>query len=147
MRTILVAIDFTEVTDAVVAAAIAQARAFGAAVELLHVADPEPYFVGYEPGPQSVRDTVVSEIRKERITLTEIKGRFEEQGVAVTERMFQGPPAEKILKEARRLNADLIVAGAHKAGFFSRLWKGSVGEDILREAPCPLLFVPWGGES
>ncbi|RYG25242.1 MAG: universal stress protein, partial [Burkholderiales bacterium] len=55
IQTILVPVDFSDVTPKVVAAAAAFAQPFGANLVLLYVSEPEPDFVGFEPGPQAVR--------------------------------------------------------------------------------------------
>jgi nucleotide-binding universal stress UspA family protein len=46
-----------------------------------------------------------------------------------------------ILERARTLPADLVVMGTHGRGGFDRLALGSVTEEILRKAPCPLLTI------
>ena len=53
MKTILVPIDFSDATAPVLAQARLFARAFGSQLVLLKVAEPEPDFVGFEPGPQT----------------------------------------------------------------------------------------------
>jgi nucleotide-binding universal stress UspA family protein len=142
MRRILVPVDLGPSTDRVIAMTEAQAKAFGAAVELLHVTVPEPYFVGYAPGPQHERDQLACEMREERRKLTALKERLQEAGIDVTERMYQGVPEEKILEEAEREDIDLIIMGLARHSVFYRVWVGSVSEELYRHAPCPLLFVP-----
>ena len=58
MKNIVAAIDFSERSEAVLRIASDHARAFEAHLWLVHVAAPEPGFVGYDGGPQSVRDNV-----------------------------------------------------------------------------------------
>src|SRR3546814_11415440 len=55
---ILVAVDLSPVSDRVIAAAERVAQASAAAVYVLHVAEPDPDFVGYGAGPQVVREQV-----------------------------------------------------------------------------------------
>ena len=63
------------------------------------------------------------------------------EGSAVTERIVRvGRPADEILKAAR--NAGLIVVGARGLGLIDRLLLGSVSEQVLYQAPCPVLVVP-----
>ena len=50
MKEILAAVDFSDYSDAVVSRAASLALAFGANVTLLHVAAPDPDFVGYGIG-------------------------------------------------------------------------------------------------
>ena len=142
MKTIIAAIDFSDVTDRVVEVASGLARVYGATLYLLHVEPPEPDFVGYEPGPQHVRDQVAGEaIRhfKEEGTLRE---RLRSEGLDVHSRVIQGPAAETILEEAERLSADLIALGSHGHGAVYHLLLGSVGEGVVKQASCPVLVVP-----
>ncbi len=52
-----------------------------------------------------------------------------------------GSPATAILKVATTLSADVIVMTTHGRTGFSRAYFGSVAEDVLREAPCPVLTL------
>jgi nucleotide-binding universal stress UspA family protein len=58
----------------------------------------------------------------------------------------QGEPAEKIVALANVLDADLIVVGDRGAGRVKRLITGSVSEDVVHRASCPVLVVR-GGEG
>jgi nucleotide-binding universal stress UspA family protein len=48
---------------------------------------------------------------------------------------------DAILQAARASRADLIVIGTHGRRGLSRVLLGSVAEDVLRRAPCPVLAV------
>ena len=48
---------------------------------------------------------------------------------------------DAILQAARAVRADLIVIGTHGRRGLSRVLLGSVAEDVLRRAPCPVLAV------
>jgi len=48
---------------------------------------------------------------------------------------------DAILKAAKAVRADLIVIGTHGRRGLSRALLGSVAEDVLRRAPCPVLTV------
>ena len=142
MKTILAPIDFSDVTGAVVESAAGIARAFQASLYLLHVEPPDPDFVGYGPGPQSVRDTVAGKIHEEHHQLQEVESELKSKGVDVHALLVQGPTAEKILQEANRLRVEMIVIGSHGHGALKKLLVGSVAEGILRKVPCPVLIVP-----
>jgi nucleotide-binding universal stress UspA family protein len=52
-----------------------------------------------------------------------------------------GPSTQAILDAAKEFRADLIVMGTHGRTGFRRLVLGSVIEEVLRKAPCPVLTV------
>ena len=141
-KTILVPLDFSDVTPAVVEAASSLAKAFGAHVTLLHISDPDPDFVGYEAGPESVRMAVARDFRSEHQKLEEWKQQLAGAGVEAASLHIQGPHADKILQEAERLRADLIVMGSHGHGPLYDLLVGTVTSGILKRTRCPVLVVP-----
>jgi universal stress protein A len=53
----------------------------------------------------------------------------------------EGPSTQAILDAAEEFRADLIVMGTHGRSGFRRLVLGSVTEEVLRKAPCPVLTV------
>lgn len=142
MKTILAPIDFSDVTGVVVEAAARIAKAFQASLCLLHVAPPDPDFIGYEPGPQTVRDGVAQKFRKEHRQLQELEADLKSKGLDIHALLVQGATAEKILQEAKRLGTEMIVMGSCGHGALRKLLVGSVAERILRKAPCPVLIVP-----
>lgn len=141
MDNILVAVDFSDATAEVVVQAAKQARAFGAKLWLVHVAPPAPDFVGYEPGPQVVRDQLADELRTEHRQLQELAKFLENEGVEITPLLLHGATVQTIANEARKLAAELIVIGSHGHGNLYRALLGSVSQGIVREAPCPVLIV------
>lgn len=63
-------------------------------------------------------------------------------GIAVEAKLLAGdPPAEVIVEEARRVGADLIVAGHRGHGAMATVFLGSVARDITEHAPCPVLIA------
>jgi nucleotide-binding universal stress UspA family protein len=58
------------------------------------------------------------------------------------ERVYRdGPATGEILATAAEAKADLIVMGTHGRTGIGRLVLGSVAEEVLRKAPCPVLTV------
>jgi nucleotide-binding universal stress UspA family protein len=141
----LVAIDFSGITDAVIRTAEAMAKASAGKVWLLHVAEPDPDFVGYESDPETMRQGVAQELMKEHRRLHEIASELRQHGIVVTPLLVRGPTVETILAEATKLEVDLILLGSHGHGPLHRALLGSVTEGVLKRAPCPLLIVPAAG--
>ena len=144
MRKLLAAVDFSPVSKAVIEQAGSLAKAFSAELTVIHVAAPDPDFVGYAAGPQTVRDDRARELRTEHRELQAIAEGLRDRGISAIALLIQGPAVEKILAEGRRLQADAIIIGSHGHGALYRALLGSVSEGVVRTARCPVLVVPAG---
>jgi len=142
MKTIVAPVELSESSRHVVDAAVGMAAAFGAKLWLLHVAAPEPDFVGYRAGPQEVRDGVADALHEERHALSKLAERAAAAGVDVEPLMVQGPTVQTIVEKADHLGADLIIVGSHGHGAVLRALVGSVSEGVLHKAGLPVLIVP-----
>ena len=142
MKTILVPVDFSDISTRVVDTARAFAQALGGRLVLLHVSEPEPDFVGFEPGPVSVRAAVAHDLKAEHQKLEAAKAAAAQGGMEVLALHIQGPLVEKILAEAETCGAELIVMGSHGHGALYELLVGSVTSGVLHRAKCPVLVVP-----
>jgi universal stress protein A len=60
---------------------------------------------------------------------------------------LHGPPVDLILAQAEDSRVDLIVLGSHSRGLIYHLLVGSVVDDVLRKARCPVLIVPLHDEA
>ncbi|MDP6636898.1 MAG: universal stress protein [Phycisphaerae bacterium] len=141
-QNILAPIDFSDVTDAVIAKAAQLAKAMDAKIWLIHAAVPEPDFVGYEVGPEYIRDSAARHLREEHRTLGEYQEKLRAEGADVTAMLVPGEAVAKILQEADRLKADWIVLGSHGHGALYNLLAGSVCQGVLRKTGCPVVIVP-----
>lgn len=142
MKNILVTIDFTENEQLLIDKAFQLAESFGSKLWLIHIAAPDPDFVGYQVGPQYIRDSRATELRKEHQLLQEHTKVFKKRGVDSEGLLIQGATIEMILAESKKLNIDLIIAGHHKHGFFYHSFVGSVSAEIIKNAKIPVLLVP-----
>jgi nucleotide-binding universal stress UspA family protein len=142
MHNLLVAIDFSDQTDAILQLAGQLGLAFDAHVWLLHIVTPDPEFVGYEPGPKSVRDQVAKELRAEHQQTQLLAKQLGLRGVEATALTVQGPAVEKILAQRHKIDPDLVIMGSHGHGAVYRTLLGSVSEGVLRRAGCPVLIIP-----
>ncbi|GAB4537824.1 MAG: universal stress protein [Pleurocapsa sp.] len=142
MDNILAAIDFSDITSAVVDKAAEIAKCFTSKLWLIHIAAPDPDFVGYGTGPPSKRDWRAKTLREEHRYIQEKALELEQSGIDVTPLLIQGATVETILQEATKLNADMIVIGSHGHGALHKALVGSVSEGVIRKASCPVLIVP-----
>ena len=135
MRNLLVAIDFSQIAPVVIAQAESLAKATKSKLWLIHIAAPDPEFIGYKSGPQTERDFLDRQLQ-------EWAEQLRQKGIDAVALLIQGPTIETILEEARKLSADLIVVGSHGHTGLYKVLVGSVSEGILRKAECPVLIVP-----
>jgi nucleotide-binding universal stress UspA family protein len=142
MNTILVPVDFSDATSGVIDTARQLARAFASRIVLLNVAEPEPDFVGFEPGPITVRQSVARDFKAERHRLDELKLALGSDAADVQALHIQGPSVEKILQEAEVQQASWIVMGSHGHGALYELLVGSVTHGVMKGAKCPVVIVP-----
>src|SRR5215471_6294885 len=61
--------------------------------------------------------------------------------VEVREKVEVGEPAASILAEAEKAGSDLIVMSAHGRTGLAHLLMGSVTEEVVRNAVCPVFSV------
>jgi nucleotide-binding universal stress UspA family protein len=139
---IVVAIDLSAASDRVIAAARRAAELTGARVTVLHVAEPEPDFVGYEAGPDAVRKQLAEEYRREHRAVQGYAEQLREAGVDAQALLLQGPVAKTTVTEAERLGAELIITGSHGHGAVYDVLVGSYSAALLRRSPVPVLVVP-----
>ena len=64
-----------------------------------------------------------------------------DQQVPTERRLEEGDPVTQILRVARETNCDLIVMGTHGRTGLGRFVMGSVAEQVVRKALCPVLTV------
>jgi nucleotide-binding universal stress UspA family protein len=63
-------------------------------------------------------------------------------GLSVKAVVRWGDPAKVIVRTARRVNADLIVMGAHVKSGLDAFWSSSVAPQVSSQSHIPLLLVP-----
>lgn len=139
---LLVAVDCSESTEKVVNKAQEMAKTLSATLWIIHVAQPEPDFVGYETGSQTERDYVAQRFRTEHSQIQEIAEILRNQGIETTALLIQGPTVETIIKEAKKLAVDMIIMGSHGRNPISELFLGSVSKGVISQSNCPILIVP-----
>lgn len=139
---LLAALDLAETTPAVLREARAWATRLHASLWLVHVAEPDPDFIGYEPGPDTVRDAVASKFHREHRQIEAAAQELRDAGLNATALLLQGPTADTILREADRLGADAIFMGTRGYGAIHDLLLGSVSRQVIHQATRPVLLVP-----
>ncbi len=59
----------------------------------------------------------------------------------ITTHVLEGEPGEQILKKATDWDAQLIVMGSRGHGGLSKLWLGSISQEVVLQAPCPVEVI------
>ena len=139
---ILVACDFSPASERALAYAVDLVDRTGATLHLMHVQEVAlGPFVGGEPSPEAGQKDLLDQFRarcRERLSaLPHAPG--DEQISYVVER--SGAVAPALVEAAAEEPMDLIVMGTHGRRGVQRVVSGSVAEEVLRTAPCPVLTV------
>lgn len=147
MGGILACVDFSDMTVPVLDRAVSLALGSNIPVKrihLLHVAAPEPEFVGFDTDPATnwTRDHRSRELLDERRVITELAHSRSTPELEVHPLIVMGPTVDKILDEISRLEAELVVVGSHGHGALYNLFMGSVAADLTKRSPIPVDVVP-----
>ena len=142
MKRILVAIDFGDREEFLVNKAIEIGKKFDSEIVLIHATAPDPDFVSFDAGPQTVRDQRAETLHKERKIMELLVEKVKTENLKVKGFMVQGSTVDVLLKEADNFNADVIILGHKKLGFLEKFIRGSVSSGILQNAKIPVYSVP-----
>lgn len=145
VHTVLVATDFEPPSDAAVAYARDLARTFGARLHVLHVvenAQSTPAAAFYPETFHDLQRDLEESARHRLERMLTAEDRLTSRAVAAVRR--SAAPAHAIAAYAQGERADLIVVGTHGRRAVSHLLLGSVAEQLVRTAPCPVLVVRGG---
>ena len=138
----LIAVDLSEASRGMLRQARNYAKLLSAKAWLVHVAPPDPEFVGYEPGPQYIRDTVAKQFHEEHKALHQEAEVFKAAGLDATPLLVQGPTIQMLLDESDKLGVDVIMIGSHGHGVLHQMLMGSVCEGVLHKSTRPVLVIP-----
>lgn len=142
LRTILVAADFSEPSEAAVRYGRALAAAFGSSVHVLHVV-PDALAL---PWAAMADGLALADVQRqwERDAATRLQELVPDasQDVGRVQLVTRaGDPVRQITGYAAEKAVDLIVLGTHGRGPVAHMLMGSVAERVVRTASCPVLTV------
>ena len=139
-RKVLFPTELGEVSAKALDMATSMARDRGATVLVLHVAQSTPvaageaYYAMAEPNVQKL----LAELEHIRPT---------DATVPCEHRIETGDTIAAIIHVAKQEECDLIVMATHGRQGLSRFFMGSIAEEVLRRAPCPVLTVKHQAEE
>lgn len=145
IKKILVPLDFSPHSEPVLQFAIDLARRYEASLDLIYVYQSVAYALpeGYVLVTPDQLTEILSTFEKQ---LAAAKQEALTAGIAhVESALLQGYPINMILHRAEGRNHDLIVMGTHGRSGIKRAVLGSVAENVLRSAKCPVLVVRTAG--
>jgi nucleotide-binding universal stress UspA family protein len=147
LRSLLVPLDGSTFSEHSLPLASRVARASGASVHLAHV------HVPYEP-EQLLANTQFQfegvsmaeydghHLDEERDYLEGLAKHLGEEGMAADMKVLEGPEvADGLARYADEVDTDMIVMTSHGHSGVSRLWLGSVADEMIRHTQLPLLVV------
>jgi nucleotide-binding universal stress UspA family protein len=156
VRKVLFCTDFSENSIPARGWALELAKAFQAELNVLHVVNPSPLpgsppFTDRIPVDMALLQREVEQGVQEQLNII-IQECGETSGLDVDNMkpfLRTGSPAEQIVAFAREESVDTIVIGTHGWTGFKALIMGSVAENVVRTATCPVLTVraPAGDEE
>ncbi|WP_238397691.1 universal stress protein [Anatilimnocola aggregata] len=132
---ILFPVDFSAGSEHALKLAESLARDHGAELVLLHVEEPPMAYGGgefYYGLEQPHREHL-------QALLDEIK--VNNSNIVVQRHLLVGLPAAAIVNFALKHDIDYIVMPTHGRTGLYRLLMGSVAEEVVRKAPCPVITV------
>ena len=141
-KNILALLDFSQITSEVVSRAGELADFYKAKCWLIHVATPDPDFVGYDVGPKYIRDDRAAVLKNEHGQLQEYKKLLSKKGIDCEALLVQGNIHSTIESEIEKLQIDLVVLGSHGHSRIHDILVGSVCEHMLRKSKVPMMVIP-----
>ncbi len=132
---ILCPTDFSAYSRTAINLALSLARPFNSRVHLVHALP-----VSFEDGSAG-HPTVQTQIEAEKKHALQLLEDIPVDDADCVRAVLDGMPAEEIIEYARRNSIDLIVMATHGRTGLTRFLMGSFAEEVLRQAPCPVLTV------
>lgn len=142
MKNILLALDLKPSDQQLIMQAKSLASKFKSKIWIIHITAPEPDFVGYEVGPEYIRQSRADELRAEHKHLHKIMDDFRQASIDAEGLLIQGPTVEMIEKEVEKLNIDLLIIGSHRHGFLYETFVGHTSIKMIKKLSIPILIVP-----
>lgn len=145
MKNIVTALDFSDASDAVLAAAISLAKLQNATLHIVHVLEPEPSYTAYGMTPEEFPAIQVFQQESQKraeAKLNHAMATAQAEVADVRTELMIGSPLHAIIDYVKKTASDLVVIGTHGHGAVAALLIGSVAEGLVRKALCPTMVIP-----
>ena len=135
---IVVGVDGSTSSRDAIRWAVDEARLRKTKVEAVY-AWQSPLVVGFQYIPAGLLDPEALDGHAQEIVDAAVAEVGETRDVEIESRAIEGVPARVLLTESR--DADMLVLGSRGRGGFSELLLGSVGQQCVHHAACPVVIV------
>lgn len=145
-KRILAPVDFSDVSKGVLKVASEIGENRNAEVTTIHVARNPDYAAKYGGFGAELVGTIspsrlLEDTRVELQSNLEILAKEIGSAVPIESVVVFGDPAKEILSFTEAGDFDLLVMGTHGHNMISRFLIGSVSEQVIRRAPCPVFLL------
>jgi len=133
MEKIMAAIDFSDVTEAIIKKTIDLALAFDANVCIIHV-EPDGDVYAHEEDNREMQMEIYHNIDI-------IRKKFNDKNLFPYFKEATGMPSKCILNECERFKPDVLILGDHRHSKFMRIFSDKLREELILKAPCSVMVV------
>ncbi len=139
-KKILVPLDGTPLSEAVLPHAEALAKSEGAEIVILRIPSlPAADLFARNPGmAQKIVEDV--EIETDHYLQDETE-QITKEGIKVSSMMREGPIPDVILKVAEEIHADVIAMSTHERSSLQKMLVGSVADKVVKFAHIPVMLI------
>ena len=145
-KKILVATDYTELSENAVNTASAICRKHNATLVLLHVVKNAPAFTpeeGYNPTLDYTKEMKVAARSELRHLGDRIRDKYK---IPVDEIVSYGEVVKEIVNVIQETNPDLLLIGTHGKSGFRRFFIGSTAYKVIKHTKFPVMTIPGTGD-
>lgn len=138
---ILIAVDFSRDSDAAIAWGLDYAALRKLPVVLFHAIHDSAESPGFYTREGETGLVKIDEVAQEMMDAQMQRLDLKRRRLSVTPMLVSGIPSGRIVEVAADLGADLIVIGTRGRSRVKSLLLGSVAENVVQKAPCPVVVV------
>jgi nucleotide-binding universal stress UspA family protein len=144
-KSILVPLDGSSRAESAIPVAARIARAYGASITLLRIAETPVEYSPYVAAPASyAKEVIDGDIARLKEYLEKVVQSEDLAGIKVETKALFGAVSPTIIAAAEVYHVSLIVMCSHGYTGFKRWMLGSVADKITRHAPVPVLVLREG---
>jgi nucleotide-binding universal stress UspA family protein len=102
------------------------------------------YKIESQSNSQNIRKFISEKLHQNHRKVQTLSANIRNEGIDTTGLMIQGAIVKTILKQASKLNVDMIILGSQQHSFIHQCILGSISNEVIHNANVPILVVPNG---